>query len=131
MFSPFRFSKTHQVPTLTAVDSAPADPVPSVLDARQRRTMPSAPDRVLSVQARQWLRRLPARERPLALCSMYARLANRLAAVWEDPGQTEAVFDELMIDHRGGRLGFPPMVALELMRLHRLHEKRLAPSDGV
>jgi len=133
MFSSFRFSKTHQVTMLTSVDTAPADPVadPSVLGAGQRRTMPSASDRVLSVQARQWLRRLPARERPLALCSMYSRLANRLAAVWEDPWQTEAVLDELMIDHRGGRLGFPRMVALELVRLHRLHEKRLTPSDGV
>jgi hypothetical protein len=55
---------------------------------------------------------------------MYPRLANRIATAWEDPVQTEAIFDELMIDHRGGRLGFAPLVASELMRLHRLHEKR-------
>jgi hypothetical protein len=60
---------------------------------------------------------------------MYARLANRFAAVWENPAQTEAVFDELMIDHRGGRLGFPPLVAGELMRLHRLHESRLGSGE--
>jgi hypothetical protein len=55
---------------------------------------------------------------------MYPRLANRLATTWEDPVQTEAIFEELMIDHRGGRLGFASLVASELMRLHRLHEKR-------
>jgi hypothetical protein len=131
MFSPFRFSKTNQVTTQTLLDSAPAKPNqdPTTLCVGQRRTLPSKQDRALSAQARQWLRRLPARERPLALCSMYSRLANRLAAGWEDPVQTEAVFDELMIDHRGGRLGFPPLVAGELMRLHRLHEKRLESGE--
>jgi len=132
MFSPFRFPKTDQVKTLTLVDSAPAKPNqdPSTLGVGQRRVLPSNQDRTLSAQARQWLRRLPARERPLALCSMYARLANRFAAVWENPAQTEAVFEELMIDHRGGRLGFPPLVASELMRLHRLHERRLGSEEG-
>jgi hypothetical protein len=52
-----------------------------------------------------------------------------MAAVWEDPEQTEALFDELLIDHRGGRHGFPPLVAGELMRLHHFHERRLAPAS--
>lgn len=116
MFSLFRAPKPEQVTTLKLV--------------AQRRTLPSEQDRTLSAEARQWLRRLPARERPLALCSMYPRLANRLAAGWDVVAQTEAVFEELMIDHRGGRLGFAPLVATELMRLHRLHEKRLEPGAG-
>ena len=85
--------------------------------------------RSLTRAARQWVRSLPARLRPLSLCSSYARLANRMAAVWEDPEQTEALFDELLIDHRGGRHGFPPLVAGELMRLHHFHERRLAPAS--
>ena len=132
MFSPFRLAKPDQATPPTPADSARAQPdqSPPVPGAAQRRTLPSQQDRTLSTEARQWLRRLPARERPLALCSMYSRLANRLAAVWEDPVQTEAVFDELMIDQRGGRLGFPPLVASELMRLHRVHEKRLESGQG-
>ena len=132
MFSLFRTPKADPVTTLTLVDSAPTrpQPSPSTLREGQRRTLPSEQDRTLSAEARQWLRRLPARERPLALCSMYSRLANRLARVWDDPAQTEAVFDELLIDHRGGRLGFSPLVAGELMRLHRLHEKRLEAGKG-
>ena len=132
MFSLFRTPKADPVTTLTLVDSAHThpQPSPSTPGVGQRRTLPSEQDRTLSAEARQWLRRLPARERPLALCSMHSRLANRLAAVWEDPVQTEAVFDELLIDRRGGRLGFAPLVAGELMRLHRLHEKRLEAGKG-
>ncbi|MBX9794255.1 MAG: hypothetical protein K2Y02_08175 [Burkholderiaceae bacterium] len=94
-----------------------------------RRNPPRDSDRSLSRAARLWVRSLPARLRPLALCSSYARLANRMAAVWDDPNQTEALFDELLIDHRGGRHGFPPLVAAELMRLHHFHERRLAPAS--
>ena len=132
MFSLFRTPKTDPVPALTLVEAAPAKPKqePPPSGVALRRTLPSEQDRTLSTEARQWLRGMSARERPLALCSMYPRLANRLAAVWDDPGQTKAVFDDLMIDRRGGRAGFAPLVASELMRLHRLHEKRLEPSQG-
>jgi hypothetical protein len=132
MFSLFRTSKPDQATTLTLVDSArtASDPNPSSVHVGPRRTLPSEQDRTLSAPARQWLRGLPSRERPLALCSMYPRLANRLAAVWDDPAQAEAVFEELMIDHRGGRLGFAPLVAGDLMRLHRLHEKRMESGDS-
>ena len=132
MFNLFRtFNPNHATPP-KLVRSAPAssEQNPSTLPLGQRRTLPREQDRMLSAEARQWLRRLPARERPLALCSMYPRLANRLAAGWDIPAQTEAVFDELMVDHRGGRLGFAPLVATELMRLHRLHEQRLASAEG-
>ena len=132
MFSIFRNPRSDQAPAQNLVVSTSAMPdvgLPSPL-AGLRRTLPSEQDRALCSEARQWLRGLPGRERPLALCSMYPRLANRLAAVWEDPLQTEAIFDELMIDRRGGRLGFAPLVAGELMRLHRLHEKRLGPDAG-
>ena len=127
MFNLLRTPKSDPVTTLTWMDSARTTSDQDPLSPRvgPRRTLPSEQDRTLSAPARQWLRQLPARERPLALCSRYPRLANRLASVWEDPAQAEAVFDELMIDQRGGRLGFAPLVAGELMRLHRLHEKRL------
>lgn len=132
MFSLFKIPKVDQVASLTLADSAPAQPNqgPPTSGVWLRRTLPSEQDRTLCTEARQWLRRMSARERPLALCSMYPRLANRLAVAWDDPVQTEAIFDDLMIDRRGGRLGFAPLVASELMRLHRLHEKRLGPGQG-
>lgn len=131
MFRLFSTPKATPVTTLILVGSSSARPLePSPGGMAQRRTLPSEQDRTLTAGARQWLRSLPARERPLALCSMYSRLANRIAAVWADPVQTEALFDELMIDRRGGRLGFPPLVTSELMRLHRLHEQRLGKSEA-
>lgn len=122
-----RFPPTDPMVPPTLMDRVAPD---SSLHAVRRRTVPREQDRTLSSQARQWLRRLPTRQRPLALCSTYPRLANRLAEVWEDPLQTEAVFDDLMIDRRGGRMGFAPLIAGELMRLHRWHERRLDPGDN-
>lgn len=117
------------LPAPDSLAAAQESNVPTHCAAR-RHALPREQDRWLSSQARQWLRRIPTRQRPLALCSMYPRLANRLAEAWDDPTQTEAVFDDLMIDHRGGRMGFAPLIASELMRLHRWHEKRLDPDTA-
>lgn len=128
-----RLPKVEPAVPLSAADGLPAPSEPNAHTpcAALRRTLPREQDRSLTSQARQWLRRLPARQRPLALCSMYPRLANRLAEVWDDPTQIDAVFDELMIDQRGGRMGFAPLIASELMRLHRWHEKRLDPDTAL
>lgn len=126
MFNLLKVQAPDQARPLSMVDRKPDIHVKALTTGPYlRRTLPTETDRTLSAVARTWLRRLPAPMRPLALCSTYARLANRLAAVWDDPVQTEALFDELLIDHRGGRHGFAPMIANELMRLHHHHERRL------
>ena len=70
---------------------------------------------------------LPATERWAAslgdaknLIRLYPRVANRLAFAWQDPKAVQDVFDDLLIDRRGGRQGFPPLVAAELLRLRAL-----------
>ena len=63
--------------------------------------------------------------RPLELCNVYPRIANRIARSWDDPASAETVLDDLIVDHRGGRKGFPSQIATELVRLYALHEKRL------
>ena len=73
-----------------------------------------------------WLRRLPVSVRPQELCSAYPRVANRIALCWDDLTLVDVVFNELLLDRRGGRAGFPSVVASELLRLHALHERRLA-----
>jgi len=129
-----RFPKAAAVTPLSVPNTPDSQVASHELNASmpcaRRGALPREQDRWLSSQARQWLRRIPTRQRPLALCSTYPRLANRLAEAWDDPTQTEAVFDDLMIDHRGGRLGFAPLIASELMRLHRWHEKRLDANDA-
>lgn len=85
-------------------------------EARLRR-LPRACDDALNGTARAWLRRLPGGRRPLRLCERFPRVANRIAWCWADAGLVDAVFDDLLVDRRGGRQGFPAPVVQELRRL--------------
>lgn len=71
----------------------------------------------LSDEANAWIGELPESVRPRQLALRYARLANRLAKAWKDPQKCERLLDDLMMDRRGGRKGFPLPVANELATL--------------
>lgn len=92
-------------------------------------------DEALSDEARAWLAELPEAVRPRQLAGRYARLANRIAKLWDDPARCERFLDELMTDRRGGRKGFPLAIATELATLHehyyRLHHGGKSPWDFV
>jgi hypothetical protein len=87
-------------------------------------------DNVLSATALAWSRQLPRRCHPKHTLELYARIANRLASCWSDPGAGRAVFDDLLLDRRGGRRGFPPPVREELLLLRDLH-RSLWPLDPI
>jgi hypothetical protein len=72
--------------------------------------------------ARQWLLELPAAVRPVVLPQTYARIANRICALWNDPLRCARFLTDVMIDRRGDRLGFPPEVAMELATLGAHYE---------
>jgi hypothetical protein len=91
------------------------------------RAPPSERDATLSTIARSWAEQFHAPLRPDRLCQVYPRVANRLALCWPDSILTERLFDELLIDKRGGRRGFPAEIAAELVRLRRFSAKRLPP----
>lgn len=74
----------------------------------------------LSAETFKWLASLPANVQPRALGLQYPRIANRLAEIWQRPLQCERYLDDLMIDQRGSRSGFPPEVAAEIAAL-KLH----------
>lgn len=65
----------------------------------------------------QWLENLPETYRPEELVRSFPRVANRIASTWDDPEVCAAALDELVLDHRGGRSGFPARVAMELVAL--------------
>ena len=92
------------------------------------RSILNAQSNSLSSTAHAWVRQLPVGVRPLELCNVYPRIANRIALCWDDWASAEAAFNDLLVDHRGGRKGFPPPIASELLRLHAWHEKRM--QDG-
>ena len=92
-------------------------------------------DEPLSDKASAWMAELPDAVRPRQLALRYARLANRIADLWEDPARCGRLLDELMTDRRGGRKGFPLAIASELATLHehyyRLHHGGKSPWEFV
>jgi hypothetical protein len=86
------------------------------------RRPPRHADESLTGTTRIWLRRLPAGRRPLKLCIRYPRVANRLAWCWQDPVAAEQVLEDLLVDRRGDRHGFPRPIELELRRLRDFND---------
>ena len=76
-----------------------------------------------------WLAGLPYDVRPSLLPTQYARIANALARVWPTPRACLQYFDELLIDRRGNRQGFPFDVALELAGLKDYYETAVHPTS--
>jgi hypothetical protein len=64
-----------------------------------------------------WVEGLPPDVKPTALLRHYARIANVLAAAWDDPKAVNSYMDCLFRDDRGDRKGFPQDVSHELQML--------------
>jgi ankyrin repeat protein len=59
---------------------------------------------------------------PHALERRFARIVEKIAVAWSSPERMTAVFDDLLIDRRGGRQGFPPEIAREIFQLSVAYE---------
>ena len=88
------------------------------------RRAPRDCDHALTGTSRRWLRNLPPRRRPLRLCETHPRVANRIAWCWSDPDLSATVLSDLLVDRRGGRLGFAPPVVRELQRLREFNAQQ-------
>jgi hypothetical protein len=97
--------------------------------AAHLRRAPRDTDTTATEATRRWLRELPPRRRPLQLVAQYPRVANRLSWCWRDPGLAAQVLDDLLTDRRGGRRGFPPLVARELLRLREFNAQQRLDGD--
>jgi hypothetical protein len=100
-----------------------AGPQASVDFARQRRALPIA---ILLPNTQKWLDALPRSAQPHALCAFYPRIANLIAAMWVDMEGLGSYFDELLVDRRPGRRGFPLDVINDL-RVLRDYRAALHP----
>jgi hypothetical protein len=69
---------------------------------------------------RRWFDSLPASCRPIEMMKTYPRIANRVAVAWREPQTAQEFINDLLLDRRGERQGFPPFVTLELMRLRSI-----------
>jgi hypothetical protein len=77
----------------------------------------------LTEQAWQWLDALPPEIQPGGLVQQFPRIANRLAELWSKPVQCHRYMEEMMLDNRGNRKGFPLGVTLELAKLKAFYQE--------
>jgi hypothetical protein len=95
--------------------SRPADPD----EWAKRRRPPSPADRALTGETIAWMLSLPERIRPEQLAERMPRLANQIAAAWNDRLRCANALHALTIDDRGGRRGLPIDIIAEVQLLHR------------
>lgn len=66
------------------------------------------------------------RHYPVELEKRYPRIFQRVLDLWGHK-ELDSYLDDLMIDERGDRAGFPPEVATEIIHLGLLHHTRMQP----
>jgi len=91
--------------------------VPMALFANPRnRRWPQPFDQPPPATAR-WAASLPDGVKPMALLQRFPRIATTLARWWDDDERLQIYLDDLLVDRRGGRRGFPPDIHYELLIL--------------
>jgi hypothetical protein len=104
-------------------ESVPAPPEPDWTLRRKARP----PETLLPMTAR-WMTFLPFQ--PVALANKFPRIANTLATLWARPDSIRAYMNDLLVDKRGGRKGFPTDVLGELHALNAYYAT-LHPDEAV
>jgi hypothetical protein len=64
-----------------------------------------------------WIRALPGDVQPRALSATFPRIANMLANLWSNAAAWSEYMNELFVDRRGSRRGFPLDVLTDLHKL--------------
>ena len=70
---------------------------------------------------------LPTSAKPILLSIDCPHVMNKIAELWTRPIQLDRYFEELTIDARGGRRGFPMGVATEISNLKEYYQTRVRP----
>jgi len=71
----------------------------------------------------QWAAALPSPVVPHALLSKFPRICNLLAVLWQDPASLRHYLDDLLVDKRGNRQGFPLEILRELVALRAYYDE--------
>jgi len=88
-------------------------------DAEKRKRRKGAPMDAPLPRTFTWAAKLPREAQPIELMKTFPRIANLIAAEWNEPEAMHEYFDELLHDRRGNRRGFPPAVHAELLALRK------------
>ncbi len=104
-------NKPHQRPTARHNEESMLAPAKRTEDVRAQTLLPVAI---------RWCSELPLDAQPELLLELFPALANKLALAWPEPAKARELLEELLIDRRGNRSGFPSIVFSELLRLNGL-----------
>lgn len=104
-----------------------ADVLGSAVLAAGTRSSASKPA-VLGLPAVRWLDELPDQVRPDRTAARFPHIVNTLSTRWLTPQACLDYFDELLLDNRGDRSGFPPLIARELALLKDYYESAVFPT---
>jgi hypothetical protein len=86
----------------------------------ERRRRPLSPvDKALTGEAITWMLSLPESVRPEHLAERMPRLANQIAAAWNDKARCLGALRALTVDDRGGRRGLPVAVLADVRGLQQ------------
>jgi hypothetical protein len=70
-----------------------------------------------------WAATLPTDIQPRTLLYRFPRIANLIAAMWQDSNSLRRYVDDLLVDKRGNRQGFPVDVLRELFQLRAYYDE--------
>ena len=88
------------------------------LDEREWKLVRKAqPANIVLPATRRWANALPPGLEPHALLCRFPRIANRIANAWTDVSARRLIFEDLLVDRRPQRKGFPADVLHDLLRL--------------
>ena len=77
----------------------------------------------------QWMQQLPLHTRPLQTAARFPHIVSGLAARWHSPKDCRPYLEQLLLDVRGNRQGFPGPVASELAALKDYYESVVHPTQ--
>ena len=103
----------------------------SLDDFKELRRSSEEADFALSDEARTWLASIEDGVRPEHVAASRPRLVNEIAKLWRRPRELNQYFDELLMDKRGNRDGFPMEVISELNELKEYFQTIIFPSDKI
>jgi hypothetical protein len=75
------------------------------------------------------LESLPASVRPTSICENFPHIMNLISGSWHEPKAFVKTLDELLIDDRGNRVGFPFAVIVELTDLREYYFSTVRPES--
>ena len=97
--------------------AANLNPSPADAAFKSMRSTAEGSDAQLTPEGTALLASLDEGVRPKELAARYPRIVNKIARDWRVPAQLDRYFQELLMDTRGNRQGFPLKIVMELSTL--------------